>query len=239
MNATEDRMRLPLGGRGQRVVVERVKPLRLLRRRDPDDAAAVAGQGHEHAGALRRMEFGRDLMVRTRMGDVEGQRRLLQRPPAHTDAGRLAAQRMPPVGPDHQLRRQAASGARGDCDGIGIATHALGVLRDPRQLVDVSRPPLQRVDQDGIGDVVAEHVQTDLARNEAHFRRADQPAGIIDEPHRLEAGGAIAAQRPDAELVEKVDGAAEQGRCAIVRIGRLTGHERRARPGLRQGDGSR
>src|SRR5690348_18378095 len=40
-------------------------------------------------------------------------------------------------------RRQAASGARGDCDGIGIATHALGVLRDPRQRSEEHTSELQ------------------------------------------------------------------------------------------------
>ena len=46
--------------------------------RNPDHAAAIAGQGHEHAGALRRVKLGRDILVRTQWRDVEGQRRLIE-----------------------------------------------------------------------------------------------------------------------------------------------------------------
>ena len=47
--------------RGQFVVAQRHQPLGFLRRGDPDDAGAIAGQRHEHARAMRRVEFGRDV----------------------------------------------------------------------------------------------------------------------------------------------------------------------------------
>ena len=103
-DAAENGMRLLLDGVRQLVVVERDQPLGLLRRRHPDHAAAVAGQGHEHARAVRRVKFGRDVLVRPGMADVEGQRGLVEIAPRHLDAGGLAAQRLPPVGADHEAR---------------------------------------------------------------------------------------------------------------------------------------
>ena len=57
---------------------QRHQPLGLLRRRDPYDAGAIAGQRHKYAWALRGMKLRRDISMRPRMADVEGQRRLIE-----------------------------------------------------------------------------------------------------------------------------------------------------------------
>ena len=77
-DAAEDRVRLRFRGFGQFVVAQRDQPLGFLRRRDPHHAAAVAGQRHENAGPLRGVKFGRDISMRPRMADVEGQRGLIE-----------------------------------------------------------------------------------------------------------------------------------------------------------------
>ena len=65
LDAAEDGMRLPLGGVA--TVLRRPAPSAAsasVGRADPDHAAAIAGQRHEHAGALRRVKLGRDILVR-------------------------------------------------------------------------------------------------------------------------------------------------------------------------------
>src|SRR3954468_23076885 len=91
-------MRLLLDRGGQFLVAQSAKPFGLRRRRDPDDAGAIAGQGHEHARTVRRVELGRDVAMGPRVADVESQRRLGQLAPRHRDAGGFAAKRMPAVG---------------------------------------------------------------------------------------------------------------------------------------------
>src|SRR4051794_4910914 len=69
-HASKDRMRLLLDRGGQLRVAQAAKPLCFSRRRDPDDAGAVAGQGHEHARAMWRVELGRDIAMRPCVADV-------------------------------------------------------------------------------------------------------------------------------------------------------------------------
>ena len=78
----------------------------------PHHAAAVAGQRHEHAGTLRGMKLGRDIPMRPRMADVEGQRGLIEFAAPDLDAGGLAAERLPSVGADHEARRQRSAAGR-------------------------------------------------------------------------------------------------------------------------------
>ena len=79
-----------LGGFRQFVVAQRDQPFGFPGRGDPHHAAAVAGQGHEHARAVRGVKLGRDISMRPRMADVEGQRRLVEVAAADLDAGGLA-----------------------------------------------------------------------------------------------------------------------------------------------------
>ena len=68
LDAAENGMRLLFGGFGQFVVAQRHQPLGFRGRRNPHHAAAVAGQGHEHAGPVRRMKLGGDVLVRPANG---------------------------------------------------------------------------------------------------------------------------------------------------------------------------
>ena len=56
----------------------------------------------------------------------------------------------------------------------------------------------QRGDQDGVGNVVAEGVEADLAGVEGDLRRADQARGAVDDAHGAERrrfAGDVAARR--------------------------------------------
>ncbi len=104
LDAAENGVRLPFRGLGQFVVAERHQPLGLARRGNPHHAAAIAGQGHEHARALRGVKLGRDAVVGPRMRNVERQRRLMQVAASDADPGCRARRRLPSVGTDNKPR---------------------------------------------------------------------------------------------------------------------------------------
>ena len=103
-HAPENRMRLLLGSLGQFVIAERAEALDILWACDPHHTAASARQGHEHAGAMRGMKFGRYVLVRTRVADIEGEGGLIEVAPADGNAGRLAAQGMSAIGANDKAR---------------------------------------------------------------------------------------------------------------------------------------
>ncbi|MET4761066.1 hypothetical protein ABIF76_007985 [Bradyrhizobium ottawaense] len=74
---------------------------------------------------------------------------------------------------------------------------------------------------------------------EPDLRRAEQPAGVVDEAHDLERGGLVLAAGPDVKRLQQLDGGAEQRGGAIVGIGNAPRHQRGPRTRLRQCDGRR
>ena len=90
--ATRPRMECDCCLRGFRqfVIAQRDQPFGFPGGGDPHHAAAVAGQGHEHARTLRGVKLRGDISMRPRMADVEGQRRLVEAAAADLDAGGLA-----------------------------------------------------------------------------------------------------------------------------------------------------
>ena len=139
-----------------------VRPLRTIRHRssaisrsasrrrcDPHHAAAIAGQRHEHAWPLRGMKFRRDIPMRPRMADVEGQRGLIEVAAPDLDAGGFAAKRLPAIGADHKARcqRSALPGANGDRN--RLRADRVRVIVDPDQVRKFGRallptPPSER-----------------------------------------------------------------------------------------------
>ena len=172
--------------------------------------------------------------MRPRMADVEGQRRLIEVAALDLDAGGLAAQRLPPVGADHQARGQRFSLA-GANDDIGvIRADRVGLIVEPRQIGKLGRALLQRRHQRAVLDVVAERVEADFVARKPDLGRADQAAGIVDQPHRLQCRRLVLAARPDIQLPQEIDGAAEQGGGAVIGIGRAAGDQGGFGAGLRQ-----
>ena len=219
-------MRLLFGGVRQFVVAQRHQPLGFLCGGYPHHAAAVAGQGHEHARTLRRVELGRDILVGAGMADVEGQRRLMQVAAPDVDAGGLAGQRLPSIRADHQARGQRLAAAGLDRNHRVLRIDRGGLIVIPRQAGKLGRARLQRRHQRPVVDVVAELVEADFLRRKPHLRRTDQPAGVVDQAHGLQCRGLIAAAPPDIQPFEQIGGGAEQRRGAIVGIGRAAGEQR-------------
>ena len=100
------------------------------------------------------------------------------------DAGGVAAERMPPVGADDQRRVQRLA---------ALERHRDGVFRrgaTPRTSSSIMRSPderagalFERRDQMAVLDIVAEGIEFDFPGGEFHFRRAPQPAGVVDNAH--------------------------------------------------------
>ena len=227
----EDRVRLLFDRQRKFLVIERDQPLGLVGRDDPDHAAAIAGQGHEHARAVRRMKFRRDVLVRAGMADVEGQRGLVEiapwsprcrRPRGKSTAVRRRRQRAaheatwpPRVASETTVRRPGAT------DSASSSTRT--------RLRQLGRARLECCDQRAVVDVVAELLEADLLAGETHFRRTDQPAGIVDQPHDLQRRRTIDASPPRPRDVRAVRRKPRAGRGAVIRIGAC---DARATPSL-------
>src|SRR5262249_21143299 len=114
--ASEDRMGLLLGRFRQLLVAECDQPLSLPGARDPNHAAAIAGQRHEHTRTLGRVKLGRDIPVRPRMADTEGDGALPEFAARHVDAGCRAAEGMPAICANDKARGnlRSAAGANGN-----------------------------------------------------------------------------------------------------------------------------
>jgi len=96
------------------------------------------------------------------MGDVEGQRRLLQVAAPDFDSGRGARRRLPSVGADHQSCRQnlALAGANRNRRVIGRDGRGLVVIT--RQVGKFGGALFERCYQRAVVDVVAELFEPDL-----------------------------------------------------------------------------
>src|SRR6516225_4976517 len=82
---------------------KRAKALGFVRGDDADEARTRTGQGNQGERPLGGVEFGRDVVVRTRMGEGEGESGLRVGTTVQRDAGGSAADRVAPVGPDGEL----------------------------------------------------------------------------------------------------------------------------------------
>ena len=171
------------------------------------------------------------------MGDVEGQRRLMQIAALDVDAGGLAGQRLPSIRADHQARGQRLArrvwiATIASCGSMVAASSSMRVRSGK-----LGRACLERRHQRPVVDVEAELVEADFFRRKPHLRRTDQAAGVVDKAHGLQRRGLIAAASPDIQPFEQFGGRAEQRRGAIVGIGRAAGEQRGLRAGLGQRNG--
>ena len=105
--------------------------------------------------------------MRPGMADVEGERRLIEVAPFHFDAGRVAAQRLPPVGADHEPRRKRFSiaGHNGNMPVIGV--NRLRLVIKAAQTGKLAGALFQRGQQRPVVDVEAELLEADFLGNKA------------------------------------------------------------------------
>ena len=116
-----------------------------------------------------------------------------------------AASRQSDCRPSAPTTRRADSdcpvaGANGDIS--VFRGDRVGLVVEPRQSSESSAARcFQRRHQRAVLDVVAEHIEADFVARKPHLRRADQAAGVVDQPHRLQRRRLVLAARPDLELV--------------------------------------
>ena len=226
LDAAENGMRLLFGGLRQFVVAQRHQPFGFLRCRDPHHAAAVAGQRHEHAGSLRRMKLGGDISMRPRMADVEGQRGLIEVAALDLDAGGLAAQRMPSVGADHKARRQRLSLAGADSD-IGVfRADRLGLIVEPRQVGKLGGALLPAPPSASGFRCCSRTASRPISSDENRTSGARIRRPVSSTSRIVCNAAALSWQRGQtSSAFQKIDGAAQQRRGAIVGIGRAAGDQ--------------
>ncbi len=105
LDLAQDRMRAPLDLHGQLGVAERMQARDLGRIDHEYQARAPPRQRHQGEGAGLGMEFGRDVMVRTAVRQVQREGTLRIGVVIGRDCGGDAAQRMPAFGADREPRR--------------------------------------------------------------------------------------------------------------------------------------
>ena len=124
------------------------------------------------------------------------------------NADGLAAKRLPSVGADDQARKQRFS-FRTNRNHRLFRAHDIGFIVEPRQVGKRRRARFQRCDQRMVVDVVAECVETDFVARKPYLRCADQAAGVVDQPHRLQWRRLVPAAWPDVEPFQEIDRAAQ------------------------------
>ena len=146
---------------------------------------------------------------------------------------------MPSVGADRKTRGQRVSQPGPDGYFGLFRGEGAGLIVDPRQVRKPGRALFQRRHQRAVFDVVAKLVETDFIGRKSDLRRADQPAGIVDQAHGPQCSRLARAARPDLEAPQEIDGTAEQGRGAIVGIGQAARDQGGVRAGFRHCDRGR
>ncbi len=178
------------------------------------------------------MEFRRGVVVRPAMRESDGERGLRIVSRIDRDAGGLAGQRFAAVSTNDQARCDPLTAAqRGTC-AFRVAGDVLDALTPYRERGQLLGSACQRLDQMPVFDVVAECIEADLVRVEFHFRRAQQPAGVVDNAHHAKRRGVTATQRPNLQRFERRHRTCEQGGaygCRSRRADRRSGASRRRR----------
>src|SRR5262245_27837285 len=96
------------------------------------------------------------------------------------DTGGGTAERTAAVGADDERRRNDVAVAERDRHVVTIDVDRLRRLVDPAQH-ELRRAGIERRDEMTVFDVPAERFKADLARLEAHLRRAPDPPRAVDD----------------------------------------------------------
>src|ERR1700687_820919 len=121
-----------------------------------------------------------------------------------------------------------------DCNLSIVRADRIRLIVEPRQIGKPGCAFFQRCCQRTVVDVVTKLIETDFVAGKPDLGCTDQAAGIINQPHRLQWRCLVLATRPDIQLSQEIDRAAQQRGGAIVGIRRAAGNQGRVRAGLRQ-----
>ena len=216
VHLAENRIGAPLDLGIERGAGERAKALGFVGGDDADEARPRAGQGNQSERPVGGVEFGRNVVVRARMGEREGEGGLRIGAAVQRNAGGGAADRVAPVGPDGEpaIERCAVRESGGDA-GIVDADRLRGGCRVGEGRHRGDAVP-QGGDQMSVLDIPGERFEPDLGRVKAHLGCAPQPAGVVHDAHHPQRRRMGAAARPYAERFERLNGRRHQGGGAIV-----------------------
>ena len=173
--------------------------------------AGRRGQGHQRERPLAGVEFGRDVVVRARVGEHDRQRALRIAAHANRNPGGAPRRRSAPVRADDQ--RGGEDAAVGERRPWRARARNRTRRRWPRRERDrVERPPPLRARRRAPRSRRSSRTTSRPISRGAEFdrRRREQRAGVVDDPQAAHRRGARRDGRPDAELVEKIDRRAEQ-----------------------------
>ena len=199
-----------------------------------NQARTPAGQGHQREGPAFGVEFGRCVVMRPRVGEIERQRGLRISAPRGFDAGRGAAERAPAVGADDEPHPRFAIGV--------LDRHAGGIAGDRerrrrRCAAASARQRAPRARRQDAGSRCCSRRHRDRSR-----RRRNKTSGarmsrcvVVDEADFAQRRGVRQAGRPHAERFQRRDRAGKQRRGAVIRLGRRRDQER-VDAGCRQRD---
>ncbi len=176
----------------------------------------MARERHRRQRTVAAMKLGRYGVVWPAMAELQRQRRLRVRLLRRRNSSGGAAHRPLPVGRDHQLGvdrpaivqrevRRFAGDVEPCCEGINPLD-----MRGP-----VARFDERRVQQ-RILDIAAEACSPEVGGTEQDLGRAQETAGCVDEAKPAERRRCVGDGRPDAEVLEECDAAAEECRCSRV-----------------------
>ncbi len=165
--------------------------------------------------------------MRPAMRESDGERRLRIVSGIARNAGGFARERFAAVRTNDQPCCDPLTAAERDrCifNVTGDVLNALTPYCERRQLLGFAR---QRFDQMPVFDVVAECIEADFAGIEFHLRRAQQPAGVVDNAHHAKWRGMAAAQRPNLQRFKCRDGTRKESGGPIVGRGGLIADQQR------------
>ena len=130
-------------------------------------------------------------------------------PLGHADTGACPADRPPAVGAGDQPRRDGSTCAQAQ-KRLFIVVNDAGdaCLDDGRQ--GLLRAGVERRDERGVGDVVAERVKPNLARLERDVGRAQRALRSVDDADGLERRRLVRKPLPDVKRLQQIDGACEE-----------------------------
>ena len=153
--------------------------------------------------------------MRTGMRDVAGECGLRVATAVGLDPGRGTAERAPAVGADGEMRHNGAAVLEPNGDAAVADLHRLRFILDPAER-KLGGPLLERGNKIAVLNIVAEGIKADLGRGEPHFRRPQQPRGVVDNAHDAQRRCVLDATRPYPERFQRRDRAGEEGGGAVV-----------------------
>ena len=213
-------MRAPLNLFVQRLRIKAAQSFAVLRIDDAYDAGAKTRQRHERERAGLGVKFRRDVSMRARMGDVEGEGGLRIIPPARFDPGGGAAKGLSSVRADGERSRNASAPLQPRDHRGRAGLDRLRLVFDPLQERQRGGAPFEALEQMAVLDIVPERVEAEFGRLKARLGRTHETRGGIHDAQRAKRRGVPGDQRPHAQPFEGGDRPAQQRRSAII-AGRL------------------